>query len=159
MMNILLYCFILNLSLVNPPPGASKLKNSKENVLLNNSCWIQKIWVTNNTSYIIRSNHKNRTILLLSYSCDDSSKCDFNFSRHTLVDKRVFWIWCICWINKDTHLLCYIQCLLAFECHSCVCGTEQFLSVWIYKNLNLGNTKLLFEESNTDGRQIICHDE
>lgn len=102
-------------------------------------------------------NHKNRTILLLSYSCDDSSKCDFNFSRHTLVDKRVFWICCICWINKDTHLLCYIQCLLAFECHSCVCGTEQFLSVWIHKNLNLGNTKLLFEEPNTDGRQIISH--
>ncbi len=102
-------------------------------------------------------NHKNRTILLLFHSCDDSSKCDLNLGRHTLVDKRVFWVCCICWINKDDHFFGYIQRQFAFERHTSVSGTEQFLSVWIYKNLNLGNTKLLFEEPNTDGRQVICH--
>lgn len=101
-------------------------------------------------------NHKNRTILLLFYSCDDSSKCDLNLGRHTLVDERVFWVCCICAVHKNDHFFGNIQCLLSLECHTSVSGTEEFLSVWIYKNLNLGNTEILFEKSYADGRQV-CH--
>lgn len=102
-------------------------------------------------------NHKNRTILLLFYSCDDSSKCNLNNSRHTLVDERVFWICCICWINKDDHFFGYIQRQFAFERHACICGTEEFGCMRVNQHFNAVDAQLLLECSDTDGRQVISH--
>lgn len=102
-------------------------------------------------------NHKNRTILLLFHSCDDSSKCDLNNGRLTLVDECVLqigWIFCI---HQNHHWFGDIKQQFTFERHACICGTEQFLSVWVNHHFNLGNTKLLLECSDAYGRQIISH--